>query len=101
MSHRSTERHRPGRPGGHSGAAWVLVALLLAIGIVVPLLVFIYDKEEPTLIGFPFYYWFQFLTIPIVSLLTFTAFKIAQAAERRERQRVGLPADPATREGER
>jgi len=77
----------------------VVVAVLLGIGIVVPLLVFAYDSETPVLLGFPFYYWFQFLMIPIVSALTFTAFKISEAAARRDRARFGLPADAEQREG--
>ncbi len=70
--------------------AWVAVAVLLGIGIVGPLLVFVYDSETPTLLGFPFYYWFQFLMIPIVSVLTYAAFRIAQGATRRERRARGL-----------
>jgi len=75
-----------------------VVAVLLALGIIVPLLVFLYDSESPTLLGFPFYYWFQFLLIPIVSALTFAAFKISLAATRRDRERFGLPADSDVRE---
>jgi uncharacterized membrane protein len=66
--------------------AWALVAVLLAIGIVVPLLVFLYDAATPTLWGFPFFYWFQFAMIPVVSLLTFAAFRISESATRRDRE---------------
>jgi hypothetical protein len=72
--------------GGRTGGSWALVAVLLAPAIVVPLLVFLYDSESPTLLGFPFYYWFQFLLIPAVSALTFTAFRISEAATRRDRE---------------
>jgi uncharacterized membrane protein len=76
-----------------TGGAWAAVAVLLGIGIVVPLLVFLYDSATPTLWGFPFYYWFQFLMIPIVSALTFAAFRISLAATRRDREALGLPRD--------
>ncbi|HET6627925.1 MAG TPA: DUF3311 domain-containing protein [Nocardioidaceae bacterium] len=50
--------------GSHSTRPlWLIVSLLLLVAIVLPLLVGIYDKEEPTLFGFPFYYWFQFLLV--------------------------------------
>jgi uncharacterized membrane protein len=93
--------HRVGSPGRRMTGAWAVVALLLAVGILVPLMVFLYDSPTPTLWGFPFYYWFQFLMIPVVSLLTFTAFKISLVATRRDRESLGMPAEPAADEGER
>ena len=72
--------------GARTRGSWQLVAVLLAVAIVVPLLVFLYDSETPTLLGFPFYYWFQFLLIPVVSVLTFAAFRISVSATRRDRE---------------
>jgi uncharacterized membrane protein len=66
--------------------AWAVVGALLAIGIVVPLLVPLYDSATPTLWGFPFYYWFQFAMIPVVSLLTFAAFRLSESATRKDRE---------------
>ena len=54
---------------------WV-AAVMLAAAIVVPLLVGVYDREDPTLFGFPFFYWFQFLLIPVTSVLTYIAFRL-------------------------
>ena len=65
---------------------WTVVGLLLAAGAIVPLLVWIYDTESPTLGGFPFFYWFQFLLIPVVSALTFVAFKLSESATARYRE---------------
>jgi len=79
-----------GAPPGRTTGAWVTVGVLLAVGIVVPLLVFLYDQEKPTLWGFPFYYWFQFALIPVVSVLTYTAFRIAERATARDRRAHGL-----------
>ncbi|MGZ4470464.1 MAG: DUF3311 domain-containing protein [Nocardioidaceae bacterium] len=73
---------------------WTVVGVLLAVGILLPLLVGLYDQATPTLLGFPFYYWFQFLLIPVVSVLTFTAFRFAQGATRRDREARGLKGDP-------
>lgn len=74
---------------GNSRPIWIAVAALLLIGIVVPLLVGLYDQETPTLFGFPFYYWFQFMLIPIVSGLTFIAFKLSEVGTARDRKRRG------------
>ena len=80
------------RPGGSSGTGtvWIVVAVLLGVGIVVPLLVGSYDTDAPTLAGFPFYYWFQFLLIPVVSALTYIAFKLGEGATERDRAARGL-----------
>ena len=72
----------------------ILVAVLLGLAIVVPLCVFLYDSEEPTLWGFPFYFWFQFLLIPLVSVATFTAYQVTERLRPRERTEHGLPQDP-------
>ena len=57
---------------GSRGAAVVL----LAAAVVVPLLVMVYDREDPTLFGFPFFYWFQFVLIPFASAATYAAFRL-------------------------
>jgi len=75
------------------------VGVLLAVGIVVPLLVPIYDSVDPRLFGFPFFYWFQFLLIPVVSVLTYIAFRLSLKGTAKERESVGLPPHP-TQEGE-
>ena len=75
--------------------AWIVVGLLLAVGIVVPLLVGTYDSETPRLGGFPFFFWYQFLLIPIVSALTYVAFRLSESATKRDRRARGLPEQPA------
>ena len=78
-------------PASRTGGTGVVVAALLVVGIVVPLLVPIYDTEDPRLFGFPFYYWFQFLLIPIVSVMTYVAFRLSLRSTAKEREAVGLP----------
>ncbi|MGI3782550.1 MAG: DUF3311 domain-containing protein [Janthinobacterium lividum] len=41
----------------------IVVALILLVGVVVPLLVGTYAKVEPRLFGFPFFYWYQLLWV--------------------------------------
>ena len=83
------------RPTG----AWAVVAVLLGLGIVVPLLVPLYDSETPTLFGFPFFYWFQFALIPVVSLFTYIAFRLSLRAT--EQDRPGLRPAAGARRGRR
>jgi uncharacterized membrane protein (DUF4010 family) len=66
-----------------SPASRWLVGVLLAAAIVVPLLVGVYDREDPTLFGFPFFYWFQFLLIPFASAATYVAFRLVTPKQKR------------------
>ncbi len=76
--------------GGSSRGLWALVLVLLAPAVVVPLLVPLYDKTDPTLWGFPFFYWFQFALILGSAVLTVTAFAVAREASRRDRATRGI-----------
>lgn len=50
--------------------AWLL--LIPFIGLLwVPL----YNQAEPALFGFPFFYWYQLLWVPITALITFIAWR--------------------------
>jgi hypothetical protein len=85
---------RPPRPGTATRGRWFLICLLLAPAVIVPLAVPLYDSEDPTLLGFPFYYWFQLALIPAAVILTFIAYGLAKGADRRDREAHG------TRRGE-
>ncbi len=61
-----------------------LVGLLLLIPIVGPLLVGTYARNEPELAGFPFYYWYQLLWIPIGAACTAIAYRLLLRARERE-----------------
>jgi hypothetical protein len=65
-----------------SNARWTLICVLLAPAVVLPLLVGIYAKFDPELWGFPFYYWFQFLLIPIAAVLTTIAYRLSKADDK-------------------
>ena len=70
----------PARPG-----PYVVVGVLLALGIVLPLVVPLYARDEPRLIGLPFFYWFQMLEVVIEALLLWLCFAIIQREDRRRR----------------
>ena len=57
-------------PVRSSRPLWIIVGILLVPPIVVPLLVGLYDKIEPRLWGFRFFYGFQFLLIPCAAAFT-------------------------------
>ena len=76
----------PSRPSrGTSRGLWILVLVLLAPAVVIPLLVPLYDRTDPTLFGFPFYYWFQMAMIPAAVVLTVIAYYLSRTADRRDR----------------
>jgi hypothetical protein len=65
-----------------SSTRWTIVLVLLVPAIVLPLLVGIYARNDPELWGFPFFFWFQFLLIPVAALLTTCAYLLTRGDER-------------------
>jgi len=74
-----------------SKGSWILVGILLFAAAAPSLAVPLYAKEDPTLAGFPFYFWFQLFLIPCSVLFTTIAYFIAKAAFRRDRAAAGRP----------
>jgi len=68
MPNSSEERPAPERRRG-GWSLWLLL-ILLPLTMWVPL----YNRVEPTLAGFPFFYWFLSLTIVIGAALTALAY---------------------------
>ena len=58
---------------------WALICLLLAPAVVLPLCVGLFDRPDPELLGFPFYFWFQFALIVLSAVLTVVAYYLAKA----------------------
>jgi uncharacterized membrane protein YhdT len=50
--------------------------------VILPLAVPLYDSVDPTLFGFPFYFWFQMALIPVAVVLTVIAYYLAKAGDR-------------------
>jgi hypothetical protein len=57
-----------------------IATVLLLIPIVVLMAVPHYAKVEPTVLGFPFFFWYQFLWVFLCSALTYTAYKLVLSA---------------------
>jgi uncharacterized BrkB/YihY/UPF0761 family membrane protein len=76
----------PGRPG-----PYVIVGVLLLIGIAVPLIVPVYAHAEPSLIGLPFFYWYQMLWVFLDAGLLWICYAIVRREDRRRREAVQGP----------
>ncbi|HEY1621981.1 MAG TPA: DUF3311 domain-containing protein [Streptosporangiaceae bacterium] len=72
---------QPARSARHTGV-WVTVAVLLIIAVVGTVWVPIYARATPALGGFPFFYWYQLLWIPLVAIVTSIAYLLARRAGR-------------------
>lgn len=57
-----------------------LAGVLLLIPVVALMWVGSYDRVEPTLGGFPFFVWYQFLWVFLCSVLTYTAYRLVLVA---------------------
>ena len=66
------------RPVSHASrirpATWAAVTVLLLASLVGMLWVPSYARITPTLGGFPFFYWYQLLWVPIVAILSWLAY---------------------------
>jgi hypothetical protein len=58
----------------------VVAAILLAIPVVALLWVDSYARVEPTLAGFPFFIWYQFLWVFLCAGCTWTAYHVVLIA---------------------
>jgi len=70
---------------------------LLLVGIVLPLIVPIYNRVEPTLFGWPFFYWFQLLLVGVGVITTVIVYR----ATRRSRADRAAARDAIARDRER
>lgn len=95
---------QPSRPRGRTGP-WIVIAILLAASLVGVLWVPFYNRTTPALGGFPFFYWYQLLWVPIVAVLGAICYglsRLASADSRRGTAPGGAQADaPGSGEGDR
>ena len=71
-----------------STGLWALIIVILLPAVVLPLWVPLYDKTDPTLFGFPFFFWFQFALILLSAVLTSVAYGLSQRTQRRRESSV-------------
>ncbi|RAJ71437.1 uncharacterized protein DUF3311 [Streptomyces sp. Amel2xB2] len=63
----------------------VVVGLCLFVPFVALLWVSSYSRTEPTLIGLPFFYWYQMLWVLLSGALTMVAYKLVRREDARRR----------------
>jgi hypothetical protein len=78
---RSERTHARPRPKTHP-AVWILIAVLLVAVLVGTIWVPIYNRTTPALGGFPFFYWYQLLWVPVVALVSWCAYALSKRAQR-------------------
>lgn len=85
-----TPTRAPARPG-----PYIVAGVLLAIGIILPLVVPIYARQNPELLGFPFFYWFQILWVFVEAGLLAITYLVVTREDRRRRAAVSRPSSDA------
>lgn len=69
-----TSGNTRGRVTGLVFNPWNLLLILPFIVLLTPL----YNRESPEFIGMPFFYWFQFLVIPLGVLCTIIVYRMTR-----------------------
>jgi len=52
-----------------------MIRLLLVLVFIAALAVPVFNRVGPELFGFPFFYWYQILAVPLGSLIIFVVFR--------------------------
>jgi uncharacterized protein DUF3311 len=86
-------------PRAHA-ATWIVVTVLLAAAVVGTLWVPFYNRATPALGGFPFYYWYQLLWVPVVAVLSAVSYLLVRRAQRDQGPAAPPAAVPAPRPGQ-
>jgi Protein of unknown function (DUF3311) len=60
---------------GWEGSPMRLVWLLLLVPFAAMAWVPFYNRTTPELFGFPFFYWYQLLWVPVTSFLTYLVYR--------------------------
>jgi Protein of unknown function (DUF3311) len=61
---------------------WIVISVLLVAALIGTLWVPFYNHTTPALWGFPFFYWYQLMWVPIVAILSGVAYLLSKAAKR-------------------
>ena len=75
----------------------IAAGVCLAVPVVALLWVPSYSRDAPELLGFPFFFWYQFLWVFLCSAFTWTAYRLTLSARAPRR----TTAAPTAREDER
>ena len=64
-------------------ARMAVVAVMLTIAIMGSLWVPLFARSQPQLRGFPFFYWYQLILVPVTSLLCWICYLLLRPRRRR------------------
>jgi uncharacterized membrane protein len=81
-----------GQSRGQTRGLWIAIVVILVPAIVIPLWVPLYDKVDPRLNGWPFFFWFQMAMILFATACTVVAFTLSRIADRKDREARGASA---------
>ena len=62
-----------GSGGRSTGWVWGLLLPFIAL-----LWLPFYNAEQPSFMGFPFFYWYQFAWVPVTSLLIYLVYRVTK-----------------------
>ena len=83
----SLGNHKAPQPPHTDIGKLVLAGILLLIPVVALMAVPTYSKTDPTLWGFPFFFWYQFLWVFLCSGMTYAAYRLTLAARHKDGDR--------------
>ena len=61
---------------------WIVITIVLVAALAGTLWVPFYNRTTPALGGFPFFYWYQLMWVPIVAILSAIAYGLSKLAQR-------------------
>ena len=70
------------RPGRARVATWIVIGVLLTAALAGTLWVPFYNQLTPAFRGFPFFYWYQLMWVPIIAILSGIAYLLSRLAQR-------------------
>ena len=70
------------RPARTHVGIWIAITVVLAASLIATLWVPFYNLLTPMLGGFPFFYWYQLMWVPIVAILSAVAYLLSKVARR-------------------
>jgi membrane protein implicated in regulation of membrane protease activity len=70
------------RTGRTRVAIWIVIGVLLTAALIGTLWVPFYNHLTPALGGFPFFYWYQLMWVPIAAILSGIAYLLSRLAQR-------------------
>jgi hypothetical protein len=70
------------RPGRARVATWIVIGVLLTAALAGTLWVPFYNQLTPAFGGFPFFYWYQLMWVPIIAILSGISYLLSRLAQR-------------------